>query len=225
MADIAQTISELRGVLPEGARLVAVSKYHPVEKVAEALAAGQTLFGESQAQELVRKHEYFRHCSPQPEWHFIGHLQTNKVKYIAPFVTMIESVDSERLLAEIDRQAERWGRVVDVLLELHVAQEQTKAGLTVDECHALLDSGVKVRYKHVRICGLMTMATYTDDETLIAREFQSAYDCFNELKTKHFPNDDYFCERSWGMSDDYPIALQHGATLVRIGSKIFGERA
>ena len=158
------------------------------------------------------------------EWHFIGHLQTNKVKYIAPYISMIEAVDSLKLLKEINKQAAKHDRVVKVLLELHIAAEETKYGLTLDACRALLEEGEWRSMDHVHICGLMMMASNTDDTEQIAREFDTAARFFDEVKAKYFADDDAFCERSWGMSHDYPIAIQHGATLVRVGTAIFGPR-
>ena len=158
------------------------------------------------------------------EWHFIGHLQTNKVKYIAPYISMIEAVDSLKLLKEINKQAARHDRVVKVLLELHIAAEETKYGLTLDACRALLEEGEWRSMEYVQICGLMMMASNTDDTEQIAREFDTAARFFDEVKAKYFADDDAFCERSWGMSHDYPIAIQHGATLVRVGTAIFGPR-
>lgn len=158
------------------------------------------------------------------EWHFIGHLQTNKVKYIAPYISMIEAVDSLKLLKEINKQAAKHDRVVKVLLELHIAAEETKYGLTLDACRALLEEGEWRSMEHVQICGLMMMASNTDDTEQIAREFDTAVRFFDEVKAKYFADDEAFCERSWGMSHDYPIAIQHGATLVRVGTAIFGPR-
>lgn len=158
------------------------------------------------------------------EWHFIGHLQTNKVKYIAPYISMIEAVDSLKLLKEINKQAAKHDRVVKVLLELHIAAEETKYGLTLDACRVLLEEGEWRSMEHVQICGLMMMASNTDDTEQIAREFDTAARFFDEVKAKYFADDDAFCERSWGMSHDYPIAIQHGATLVRVGTAIFGPR-
>lgn len=210
----------LQNLTPE-ARLVAVSKYHPIESIRECYDAGQRIFGESHEQELRIKHP----ALPQDiEWHFIGHLQTNKVKYIAPYITMIEAVDSIRLLREIEKQAARCNRTIKVLLELHVTQEKSKYGLTPDACRQLLRDGEWREMKHVQICGLMAMATNTDDEEQIRHDFTTAADLFDELKREFFADDDTFCERSWGMSGDYPIALQCRSTMVRVGTYIFGER-
>lgn len=221
MFDVEGNIREVLAELPASVSLVAVSKYHPKEYIEEAYAAGQRIFGESHVQELRQKQPSL---PSDIKWHFIGHLQTNKVKYIAPYISLIESVDSEKLIKEINRQAEINGRVIDILLELHVAEEETKSGLTLDECSALLASGVKERSKNVRICGLMTMASYTDDESQIEAEFKTASDYFDKVKSEYFADDDYFRERSWGMSNDYHIAIRQHATLIRIGTKIFGPR-
>ena len=200
---------------------MAISKYHPNEYIEAAYAEGQRIFGESHEQELRQKHTSL----PQDiEWHFIGHLQTNKVKYIAPYVSMIEAVDSMKLLQEINRQAERFGRVIKVLLELHIAEEATKYGLTLDACRQLLEEGQWRQLEHVRICGLMMMASFVDDREQIRREMLTAADFFDEVKMKYFADDEAFCERSWGMSDDYLIALECRTTMVRIGTSIFGPR-
>ena len=182
---------------------------------------GQRIFGESHEQELRQKHESL---PKDIEWHFIGHLQTNKVKYIAPYVSMIEAVDSLKLLREINRQAERCGRVIRVLLELHIAEEATKYGLSLDDCRQLLADGEWREMEHIQICGLMMMASFTDDQSQIRREMQTARDFFDEVKAGYFADDEAFCERSWGMSDDYPIAVETGSTMVRIGTTIFGPR-
>lgn len=219
--DVKSHLHQVLDSLPQGVRLVAISKYHPDEYIRAAYEEGQRVFGESHEQELRQKHESL---PKDIEWHFIGHLQTNKVKYIAPYVSMIEAVDSLRLLKEINRQAERCGRVVNVLLELHIAEESTKYGLTLDACRELLEDGAWRRMAHVRICGLMMMASFVDDREQIRREMQTAREFFDEVKAKYFVSDEAFCERSWGMSDDYPIAVETGSTMVRIGTTIFGPR-
>ena len=218
---VTDNLIHVRSTLSPGVQLVAVSKYHPASQIAEAYAAGQRRFGESHEQELRQKHA---ELPADIEWHFIGHLQTNKVKLIVPYISMIETVDSLRLLNEIERQAARIGRSVKVLLELHLAQEATKYGLTPDDCRALLASGEWRRMEHVKICGLMMMASNVDDSEQIEREFQQASDFFDEVKRDFFAHDESFCERSWGMSADYPLAMRHGSTLVRVGTAIFGER-
>ena len=208
MYDVKSKLHKVLDTLPQGVRLVAISKYHPNEYIEAAYEEGQRIFGESHEQELRQKHESL---PKDIEWHFIGHLQTNKVKYIAPYVSMIEAVDSMKLMREINRQAEKCGRVIKVLLELHIAEEATKYGLTLDACRELLAEGEWREMKHVRICGLMMMASFVDDREQIRREMQTA-------------DDDAFCERSWGMSDDYPIALETRSTMVRVGTAIFGPR-
>jgi pyridoxal phosphate enzyme (YggS family) len=221
MYDVKRHLAEVRASLPQDVKLVAVSKFHPNDYIMAAYECGQRIFGESHEQELAKKQTSL---PADIEWHFIGHLQTNKVKYIAPYISMIEAVDSLRLLKEINKQAARYGRVIRVLLELHVAQETSKYGLSPDDCRQLLADGEWRELKNVQICGLMAMATFTDDKQQVAAEFQLAADLFDELKAQYFADDDAFCERSWGMSDDYPIALQHGSTMVRIGTTIFGPR-
>ena len=219
--DVKTRLHEVIDHLPQGVRLVAISKYHPNEYIEAAYEEGQRVFGESHEQELRLKHQSL----PQDiEWHFIGHLQTNKVKYIAPYVTMIEAVDSLKLLREINKQAEKCDRRIKVLLELHIAEEVTKYGLTLDDCRELLAAGEWREMQHVQICGIMMMASLTDDTEQIRREMQTARDFFDEIKAQYFAGDEAFCERSWGMSDDYPIALETGSTMIRVGTKIFGPR-
>lgn len=214
-------LSQVLQTIPPGVGLVAVSKYKPASLIQEAYAQGQRVFGESRALELRDKYEGL---PKDIEWHFIGHLQRNKVKYIAPFVSLIHAVDSFSLLEEIDRQAARFGRVIPCLLELHVAQEETKSGFTPSECIALVAEGKWKNLRHVELAGLMCMATYTDNQDQIAAEFDTALQTFQLLKSRFFASTPTFRHRSWGMSGDYLIALQHGATLVRIGTAIFGER-
>lgn len=221
MYDVKKHIHEVLDRLPDGVRLVAISKYHPAEYIMAAYEEGQRVFGESHEQEIRQKHETL---PKDIEWHFIGHLQTNKVKYIAPYITMIEAVDSLKLLREIQKQAAKADRVIKVLLELHIAEEATKYGLTLDACRQLLADGEWRQMPNVQICGLMMMASNTDDKRQIASEFQTAADFFDEVKAMYFPDDEAFCERSWGMSDDYPVAVEHGSTMVRIGTMIFGPR-
>jgi hypothetical protein len=221
MYDIKAHLNEIRQSLPQGVRLVAVSKFHPEEDVLAAYEEGQRIFGESHEQELARK---VKTLPADIEWHFIGHLQTNKVKYIAPFISMIEAVDSLKLLREIEKQAAKVNRVVRVLLELHIAEEATKYGLTLDDCRQLLADGEWRQMKHVQICGLMMMASFVNDQEQIRREMQVAANFFDEVKACYFSDDDAFCERSWGMSDDYEIACQTRSTMVRIGTAIFGPR-
>jgi len=221
MYPIKEKLNEVRQALPQGVRLVAVSKFHPEEDVMAAYEEGQRVFGESHEQELARKVQIL---PKDIEWHFIGHLQTNKVKYIAPYISMIEAVDSLKLLREIEKQAAKVDRVVRVLLELHIAEEATKYGLTLDACRQLLADGEWRQMTHVQICGLMMMASNVDNEAQICEEFQTAADFFREVKQTYFADAPHFCERSWGMSDDYLLAVKHESTMVRIGTTIFGPR-
>ena len=218
---IKEEIAKITAELPSGVKLIAVSKFHPAEAVMEAYEAGQRLFGENKVQEMVAKQEVL---PKDLEWHFIGHLQTNKVKYIAPFVAMIHSIDSLHLLTEVNRQAEKVGRVINVLLQIHIAHEETKFGMTFDECRALLNEGTWKQLNHVQICGQMGMATFTDNMEQVDGEFAGLQAFFEELKGNWFADDTAFKELSMGMTDDYPIAIRHGSTFVRIGTLIFGER-
>lgn len=218
---IGERIKEIQSELPAGVRLVAVSKFHPAEAIEEAYRAGQRIFGESKVQEMTAKHEVL---PKDIEWHFIGHLQTNKVKYIAPYVSLIHGIDSFKLLAEVDKQAAKAGRTVSCLLQLHIAREETKFGFSFDECREMLAEGRWRELKHVRLCGLMGMATNTDNTAQIREEFRSLGDFFREVKSAWFTDDDAFRELSMGMSHDYHEAIAEGSTLVRVGSKIFGER-
>ena len=207
--------------LPDGVELVAISKYHPAEAIAAAYEEGQRIFGESHEQELSRKHATL----PQDiEWHFIGHLQTNKVKYIAPYISMIEAADSPKLLREINKQALKNNRRIDVLLELHLAEEATKYGFSPEDCRRFLDGGEWREMQGVRICGLMMMASNTDDDAQIASEFEQAHQLFKEYQSAYFADEPCFCRRSWGMSHDYQLAVAHGSNMVRVGTRIFGER-
>lgn len=218
---IAENIRRLRASLPQGVKLVAVSKNHPAEAIREAYAAGQRIFGESRAQELAAK----RSVLPDDiEWHFIGGLQSNKVKDIVPFISMIHSVASPKVLRETEKQAARAGRVVSVLLEIKLAEEDSKQGMTADECRALVASLAPGELLHVRIAGLMTVATNTDDAEQVRREFRRLKELFDELKAVYFAGEPDFKELSMGMSDDYPVAVEEGGTLVRIGTRIFGAR-
>jgi len=215
---IKDNLKEVRNSLHDGVCLVAVSKYHPIEAVAEAYAEGQRVFGESREQELRVKYDSL---PKDIEWHFIGHLQTNKVKYIAPYIAMIETVDSLKLLKEIERQGEKCSRTIDILLELHLAQEETKSGMLPSDCMKLLEDGEWKGMSHVRIRGIMMMASNTDDTDEIKREFQEASDFFDAVKAKFFATDDAFSVKSYGMSHDYLLAQEHGSNHVRVGSKIF----
>ncbi|MBQ8866375.1 MAG: YggS family pyridoxal phosphate-dependent enzyme [Bacteroidaceae bacterium] len=218
---IQENIREVLATLPTGVRLVAVSKFHPVEALQEAYDGGQRIFGESKVQEMTAKHEQL---PADIEWHFIGHLQTNKVKYIAPYVALIHGVDSYKLLLEINRQGLRVGRTIPCLLQLHVAQEETKFGFSPDECLEMLSEGEWSTLPYVSIRGIMGMASNTDDMEQVRREFASLGSFFSQVRKKYFSNRPEFCELSMGMSDDYPIAIEEGSTLVRVGSRIFGNR-
>lgn len=221
MFDVAKNLHEVLRNLPDGVKLVAISKFHPNEYLEAAYREGQRIFGESQVQELTRKVETL---PKDIEWHFIGHLQTNKVKYIAPYISMIEAVDTLKLLKEINKQAAKYNRVINVLLELHIAKEESKYGFTPDACRELLESGEWKQLKNVHISGLMMMASNVDDRNQIKKEMTMAADLFDELKAKYFADDPDFKEHSWGMSHDYDIAVECRSTMVRVGTTIFGPR-
>ena len=217
---IGEKIKALHATLPQGVTLIAVSKYHPVEAVQAAYDAGQRDFGESKAQDLTVKQD----ALPKDiNWHFIGHLQTNKVKYIAPFVHLIHSIDSYKLLCEVNRQGAKAGRRIPCLLQIHIAQEETKFGLTPQECRDMLAQGEWRALENIELRGIMCMASNTDDREQIAGEFSQAQQLFNEIKGLYFTDDERFNIISAGMSDDYPIAIEHGSTHIRIGSSIFCE--
>ncbi|MCC8172802.1 MAG: YggS family pyridoxal phosphate-dependent enzyme [Parabacteroides sp.] len=218
---VASNIRQLKAALPAGVTLVAVSKFHPVEMIREAYEAGQRVFGESKAQELTAKQP---RLPDDIEWHFIGHLQTNKVKYIAPFIHTIHSIDSLNLLQEVDKQAARSGRNIRVLLQVHVAAEDTKFGLTPGACEELVRSEAFAACRHVTVCGLMGMATNTDDTGQVRKEFRTLHSLFAMLKERYFRDNPAFTELSMGMSHDYRLAIEEGSTLVRVGSLIFGDR-
>jgi len=218
---VTSQIGVLRHLLPEGVKLVAVSKFHPPLMIREAYEAGQRLFGESRVQELVSKQELL---PGDIEWHFIGSLQRNKVKQIAPFISMIHSLDSERLMLEIEKQGAACHRVIPCLLQIHVAEEDTKAGFTPDECLGFLSDGRWRACTHVQIAGLMGMATFTDDREQVRGEFRLLKSLYDECKAGWFAGEPSFRELSMGMSGDYPVAIEEGSTMVRIGSVIFGER-
>ena len=221
MRHIQEEIQTIKAGLPESVRLVAVSKFHPIEALQEAYEGGQRIFGESKVQEMTQKYE----ALPKDiEWHFIGHLQTNKIKYMAPYVTLIHGVDSYKLLSEINKQAAKAGRIIPCLLQIHIAQEETKFGFSTDECRTMLEEGNWRQLKNVQIAGVMGMATNTEDEAQIKREFSTLSAFFQEVKETYFREVSSFKEISMGMSDDYPIAIEEGSTLIRIGSRIFGAR-
>ena len=221
MYDVAKNLHEVLRDLPDGVKLVAISKFHPNEYIEVAYNEGQRIFGESQEQELSRKVDTL---PKDIEWHFIGHLQTNKVKYIAPYISMIEAVDSLKLLKEINKQAAKHNRVINVLLELHIAEEESKYGFSPDACRQLLEEGEWKNLRNIHIVGLMMMASNVDDQEQIRREMTIAADLFDELKAQYFADDADFKERSWGMSHDYKIAVECRSTMVRVGTTIFGPR-
>lgn len=218
MSTVKERLHKILATLPEGVSLVAVSKFHPAERLQEAYDAGQRIFGENRPQEMAAKQAAL---PTDIEWHMIGHLQTNKVKMIAPFVTMIASVDSDRLIAEIEKQAARYNRTIDILLEVHVAEEESKSGWDYEELRQYLASGELSTMEHIRVRGVMTIATNTDDESIVRRDFARIHSIFEELKPSFGKA---FDTLSIGMSDDYPIALEYGSTMVRIGTAIFGAR-
>ena len=218
---IAEQIKRLRGELPEGVSLLAISKYQSIEALQEAYDAGQRMFGENHIQEMAAK------AAVLPKdiaWHFTGHVQTNKIKYMASFVSLIHAVDSFRLLREINKYAAKHDRIIDCLLQIHIAQEDTKYGLTVEECRELLATEPWRELTNVHIVGLMAMGSNTDDMEQVRGEFRQMKQLFDELKTTYFADDSSFCQLSEGMTDDYPIAIEEGSTIVRIGSMIFGDR-
>lgn len=219
--NIAENLKQVLNELPEGVRLVAISKYHPNEAIEEAYRCGQRVFGESKAQEMTAKYESL---PKDIEWHFIGHLQTNKIKYIVPYVALIHGIDSYKLLTEVNKQAAKAGRVVDCLLQLHIAEEETKFGFSFNECREMLEAGEWKGLTNIQLCGLMGMATNTDKREQIEKEFCSLSSFFKEMKNSWFSDSDAFRELSMGMSHDYHQAIAAGSTLIRVGSKIFGER-
>jgi PLP dependent protein len=219
--DIAKNIIGISSQLPAGVKLVVVSKTYPPDDIRKAYSSGQRIFGENKAQEMASK---AAQLPSDIDWHFIGHLQTNKVRSLAAFVNTIQSVDSLRLLVEIDNEALRVNRIINCLLQFHIALEETKFGFDIIEAQTLLLSREYLNMKNIRITGVMGMATYTDDENIVRNEFRILRDYFDQLRLSFFANDASFCEISMGMSGDYKIAIEEGSTMVRIGSAIFGER-
>lgn len=218
---IASQIQQLHSSLPEGVSLLAISKYQPIEALQEAYDAGQRLFGENHIQEMAAKAAVL---PKDIEWHFTGHVQTNKIKYMASFVSLIHAVDSFRLLREINKHAAKHNRIIDCLLQIHIAQEETKYGLTMEECRQLLATEPWHELQHIRITGLMAMGSNTDNMHQVRSEFRQMRHLFEELKATYFSDDPSFAQLSEGMTDDYPIAIEEGSTIVRIGSMIFGSR-
>ncbi|NOX46073.1 MAG: YggS family pyridoxal phosphate-dependent enzyme [Chlorobi bacterium] len=219
--DIAGNLSELLGNIPPSVKLVAVSKTKPNEDILEAYDTGFRVFGENKAQELSRK---YSELPKDIEWHFIGHMQSNKVKYIAPFVSLIHGIDSFKLLKEINKQAIRNDRVINCLFQFHIATESTKFGFDLEEVSGILDLKEFGELKNIRICGVMGMATYTSDTAIVRNEFRNLKDIFTNLKSSFFAEQESFKEISMGMSGDYEIAIEEGSTMIRVGSAIFGER-
>lgn len=218
---VAENINRLRKEIPQQVKIIAVSKTVPAAVIQEAIDAGQLVFGENRVQELTAKQAILPEAA---EWHLIGHLQTNKVKYIVPFIRLIHSVDSLKLLAAINHEAARVGRIIDCLLQMRIAREETKFGLTYGEARQLLTSSEFLEMRHVRITGLMGMATFTDDTAQVSEEFQALNRMFRDLKAEFFSHMPTFKELSMGMSGDYKLAIKAGSTMIRIGSLIFGER-
>lgn len=218
---IKENLNKVRATVPNDVTLIAVSKTKPVTDLQEAYDAGQRIFGENKALEMRDKHQ---ELPKDIQWHFIGHLQTNKIKYIAPFVSLIHSIDSISLLEAVNKEAVKNNRVIDCLLQFHIAKEETKFGLDIEEAEEILKSDSYKNLNNINIIGVMGMATFTDDVNQIRNEFKSLKNIFNILKERYFQDKESFKEISMGMSDDYPIAIEEGATMVRVGSKIFGAR-
>lgn len=218
---IPSQLRDIRNELPANVRLVSVSKLHPAETLMEAYDAGQRVFGESKVQELTAKYETL---PKDIEWHFIGHLQTNKIKYIVPFISLIHSIDSVNLLREVNKFAGKAGRKINVLLQIHIAKEETKYGFSEEECYDFLNSEEFKKLNNINIRGLMGMATFTEDVNIVRSEFKGLSSFFHQLKQNFFSSDNNFNELSMGMSEDYHIAIEERSTLIRVGSKIFGER-
>lgn len=218
---IKENLNIVRATVPSDVTLIAVSKTKPVSDLQEAYDAGQRIFGENKALEMRDKHQAL---PDDIQWHFIGHLQTNKIKYIAPFVTLIHAIDSLSLLEAVNKEAAKNNRVINCLLQFHIAQEETKFGLDMEEARAMLESESYKNLNNINICGVMGMATFTDDAAQVRDEFKSLKNIFETLKENYFKGNESFKEISMGMSDDYPIAIEEGATMVRVGSKIFGAR-
>ena len=214
-------LKQVQAQLPEHVVLIAVSKTKPIADLQAAYDAGQRHFGENKVQEMVEKAQLLPN---DIHWHLIGHLQTNKVKYMAGFVHLIHGVDSLKLLIEINKQAKKVNRIQDILLQFYIAQEDTKFGLDISEAQEILNSIEFQQLKHIRVCGVMGMASNTSNEKQVASEFRNLKQIFDELQTKYFPKQDTFKEISMGMSGDYQLAISNGSTMVRVGSKIFGGR-
>ncbi|MFA8299785.1 MAG: YggS family pyridoxal phosphate-dependent enzyme [Hyphomicrobiales bacterium] len=219
--NIKERLNNIKTSIPEGVKLVAVSKTKPVEDLQEAYDAGQRVFGENKALEVAHKYEVL---PKDIEWHFIGHLQTNKVKYIAPFIHIIESVDSLKVLKEINKQAKKNNRVINILLQFHIAEEDTKFGLSIEEAKEIIGSEGYVSMVNINVVGVMGMATFIDDEAQVKREFKTLKQIFDQLKAEEFKDKEDFNIISMGMSGDYKLAIEEGSTNIRVGSSIFGVR-
>ncbi len=222
MSQIGNNILQIKSSIPSYVSLIAVSKYHSCSEILDAYQVGQRIFGENIVQELCKK---FPILPQDIEWHFIGHLQKNKVKYIVPFIKMIHSVDSYDLLKEIDKHAKKWQKNVPCLLQLHVGNEETKFGFTASNCIKMLEQNSWKDLRNISISGIMGIATHTQDETIIQNEFHTLKNLYNNIKDNFFKNDENFRFCSWGMSSDYPIAIKEGSNMIRIGTTIFGERS
>ena len=218
---VSANIAVIREQIPTNVKLVCVSKFHSVENIMEAYNAGERIFGESRAQEMSSKYPQLPN---DIQWHFIGHLQKNKIKYIAPFVSMIHSVDSLELLQEINQHALKNQRIINILLQIHIAQEEAKFGFSNNDILDFLKNETWKELENIRICGLMGMASFTSDTAIITAEFQVLAQLYKTIKKEYFSTDDNFCELSMGMTDDFPLAIKNGSTMVRIGSAIFGNR-
>lgn len=218
---IVTNLENLHLEIPQTVQLVCVSKFHPDEALMEAYQTGERIFGESRVQEMTGKYE---RLPKDIEWHFIGHLQKNKIKNIAPFVHLIHGVDSFELLSEINKQALKTDRVISCLLQIHIAKEDTKFGFSEDEIIEMLEEGIWKSFHNIKICGLMGMATFTDDKEQVSREFTTLHQLFSKIKNKYFSAESTFKEISMGMSDDFHQAIDAGSTMVRVGSLIFGSR-
>jgi len=219
--NIEDKLREISITIPDNVKLVAVSKTQPVADILHAYNAGQRIFGENKVQELSEKQTQL---PDDIKWHMLGHLQTNKVKYIAPFVSLIHSVDSLKLLKEIDKEAAKNKRIIDCLLEFYIAREESKFGLSMEEALDILNSDDYKNMNHIRICGVMGMASFVDDEAAVRAEFRLLASIFHQLKSDFFAGKEYFSEISMGMSSDYQIAIEEGSTMLRLGTAIFGER-
>lgn len=218
---VAENLKNIKSIIPPHITLVAISKTHPPEVIMEAYNAGHRIFGENKVQEMISKQEIM---PKDIQWHLVGHLQTNKVKYVAPFVSLIHSVDSAKLLKEINKYGAKNGRVIDCLLQVHIAEEDTKFGLSAQELDTMLSTSALAGYAYVRVVGLMGMATFTDNMDQVRREFKGLADTYKKVKQKYFANQPSFNTLSMGMSGDFEVAIEEGSTMIRVGSRIFGAR-